>query len=63
MCNSAMWVALPIVHDSSPVISFSETIYKMHVTIFFPGKSARHCDFLTALQRTQPQPLGKLLYK
>jgi hypothetical protein len=25
-------------------------IYEMHVTIFFAGKSVRHCDHLTVLQ-------------
>ena len=49
-CNSAMWVALPIFHNSSPVICTTKTVSAMHVRIFFVCKRVRHTDYLTALQ-------------
>jgi hypothetical protein len=35
MWNSAKWIPLPIFHHNSPTISIAETVYDMHVRVFF----------------------------
>jgi hypothetical protein len=36
------WILLLVLHHSSPTISIAETIYRMHVGIFFICKIVRH---------------------
>jgi hypothetical protein len=50
MWNYAMWVTLPVFHNSSPTTFIAETVSEIHVGIFFIPISVRRFDYPNVLR-------------
>jgi hypothetical protein len=55
------WISLPVFHHSSPTISIAETVYKMHVGVFFVCKRVRLLT--TTILQQNTATLAKTVYK
>jgi hypothetical protein len=49
---SAMWLELPVFHNSSPTISIVESIYEIQVGVFFICNSVGRFDYPGILQHS-----------
>jgi len=52
MWSTVIWVTVLVFQNSNPAISIAETVYKIHVSIFFICKCVQHSDYPTVLQHS-----------